>query len=236
MLVSIQEGEGLHGADAESAAGEPHPGGQRPGQHAGELVLPPSPEGIPVTQFARSPYLVGFETHGQRFVLLTVHIKYGDTPKERLPELQAFARHIAAELRDKASADAGHEETNLIVLGDFNIDKRGDNPLFQALIATGLVVPAALSGLKTTYGTEPKFYDHIAWFMGDLNLAYTGRAGVIDFSGAVYQELTLRSMSYRVSDHFPLWTEFSTDASEEQLAKALDLEPAAPEPLSTVPD
>lgn len=37
--------------------------------------------------------------------------------------------------------------------------------------------------------------------MGGLDLNYNDRAGVIDFTGAVYQGLTLRQMSYRVSDH-----------------------------------
>ena len=68
-------------------------------------------------------------------------------------------------------------------------------------------------GLKTTCGTEPKYYDHIAWFMGNMDLNFNDRAGVIDFADAVYPELTTRQMSYRVSDHFPLWVEFITDRS-----------------------
>jgi len=201
---------------------------------AGEIVLPPTPEGDPVTQFDRTPYLVGFRTRRERFTLLTAHIKYGTVPDDRLPELQALAAYIASEIRDRATAES--EENNLIVLGDFNIDRRGDNPLFQAFIATGLMVPDALRHLKTTYGTEAKHYDQIAWFMGEMDLLTTGQAGVIDFVGAAFKELTPREMSYRVSDHFPIWAEFLIDRSTEQMAETLGVDPGAPDPFSHIAD
>jgi endonuclease/exonuclease/phosphatase family metal-dependent hydrolase len=211
----------------------------QPSGLAGEIVLPPSADSsgapLPAEQFARTPYIVGFVAGEERFVLLTVHIKYGDVPEDRLPELRAMAEYAAFEIRDRARL-AESEEANVIVLGDFNIDKRGDNPLFQTFVSTGLIVPAELLGLKTTYGSEPKYYDHIAWFMGDFELDYSGRAGVIDFADAVYQEITMRQMSYRVSDHFPLWVEFITDHSAQQMAPTLGLDPAMPNPLEAVPD
>ncbi len=122
------------------------------------------------------------------------------------------------------------------MLGDFNIDERGSNPLFQAFVSSGLVVPAGLLNLQTTYGTKPKYYDQIAWFMGDLDLLVTQRAGVIDIAGAVFQELTLSQMSYRVSDHFPVWVEFQIDRSTEVMAETLGVDPGMPDPLGTVPD
>ena len=207
----------------------------QPSGLAGEIVLPPTKAGDPVQQFARTPYLVGFRCGEERFTLLTAHIKYGEVPEDRIEELRALAEYIAVEIRDRVRA-GDDEESNLIVLGDFNIDRRGDNPLFQAFVSTGLVVPEQLMGLKTTYGTEPKYYDHIAWFMGDLSLNYNRRAGVVDFAGAVYKELTLRQMSYRVSDHFPLWVEFIADRSTEQMAATLGVDPAMPDPLGVVPD
>ena len=72
--------------------------------------------------------------------------------------------------------------------------------------------------------------------MGDLGLLFNGRAGVINFAGATHQELDLRQMSYRVSDHFPLWVEFITDRSTEAMARTLEVDPAMPDPLGTVPD
>ena len=207
----------------------------QPSGLAGEIVLPPTEAGDPAEQFARTPYIVGFQCASERFALLTAHIKYGEVPADRLDELRAVARHIAVEIRDRATTHDA-EEGNVIVLGDFNIDKRGDNPLFQAFVSTGLMVPSQLWGLKTTYNTEPKYYDQIAWFMGDLNMLYNDRAGVIDFAGAAYKELTPRQMSYRISDHFPLWAEFVVDRSTEHMAHTLGVDPGMPDPLGTVPD
>jgi hypothetical protein len=213
---------------------------------AGEIVIPPresdDPEkvGTPVEQFDRAPYIVGFRAGDIRMTLLTAHIRFGkpdDPPEVRIPELTAFAKYVAEELRERSRiADA--EEGNLLVLGDFNIDARGDNPLFQAFISTGLFVPDELRGLKTTTGKEAKFYDQIAWFQGDINLNFNRRAGVIDFVGAVFKNLRSNQLPSRISDHFPIWVEFSVDRSVQTLATKLGSDPFGPDPLGTdvVPD
>ena len=203
---------------------------------SGQIVLPPAPEGHPVEQFDRTPYMVGFRAGREHFTLLTVHIRYGRSPEDRLPELRRFAHHTAVEIRDRVRSGSSREEPNLIVLGDFNIDKRHGNPLFDAFVETGLWVPEALRELRTTYGTEAKHYDQIAWFRDDFKLKPTGAAGKIDFARAVFQELSLFQMSFRVSDHFPLWIEFSTDRSEEQMVRALGVDPDRPDPFRDVAD
>jgi endonuclease/exonuclease/phosphatase family metal-dependent hydrolase len=207
----------------------------QPSGLAGEIVLAPTPAGDPVRQFARTPYAVGFRAGTTAFVLVTAHILFGAVPAEREPELRAIAAHVAREMRDRAER-APTEEGNLIVLGDFNIDRRGDDPLFQAFVSSGLTVPEPLREVRSAVGTVAKHYDQIAWFMGALDLPFSGRAGAIDFAGAVYRDLSLREMSFRVSDHLPLWVEFRLDRAEERLAQALGLDPAAPDPLSSVPD
>jgi endonuclease/exonuclease/phosphatase family metal-dependent hydrolase len=199
---------------------------------AGEIVLPAEAGGDPTQQFDRTPYIVGFQAAGERFALLTAHIRYGSNPSDRLGEIESLSRFIADEIRDRATA--GGEENNLIVLGDFNIDDRGDNPLFQAFVSTGLMVPAQLLNLKTTYSKKPKYYDQIAWFMGNLDLLTNDRAGVINFAGAVYPELDLRQMSFLVSDHFPVWVEFIIDRSKEQIADRLGIDPAMPDPFKAI--
>lgn len=202
----------------------------------GQVVLPPTPEGDPEEQFDRTPYLVGFRAGSQRFTLLTVHIRYGQNPTSRIPELRKFAHYAAREIRDRTRNGSSTEESNLIVLGDFNIDKRQGNPLFDVFVETGLWVPEALRDTRTTYGTQAKHYDQIAWFRDDFNLKPTGRAGKVNFAGAVFQELTLRGMSFRVSDHFPLWVEFLIDRSEEAMANALGINVDAPDPFADIPD
>lgn len=206
----------------------------QPSGLAGEIVLPQTDQGDPAEQFDRTPYIVGFRSGSDRFALLTTHIRYGDAPTDRVDELTALAEYTAKEMRRGAKPDS--EESNLIVLGDFNIDERSDNPLFQAFTATGLVVPPALLNVKSTCGSKTKHYDQIAWFMGDLDLLTSQRGGGIDFAGAIFQEMTLSQMSYRVSDHFPLWVEFVSDRSTEQMARVLGVDPAVPDPLGVVPN
>ena len=203
---------------------------------AGEIVLPPMANGDPAVQFARSPYVVGFRagpgTRPERFALLTCHIRYGDTPADRLPELQALAAYTAREIRDRSRFE-GAEETNLILLGDFNIDRRSlDDPLFQAFLSEGLWVPEAIRDFATTTGEQAKHYDQIAWFRDDFDLIVSGRAGVVDFVGACFPELSSRQLPSRMSDHYPLWVEFLTDRSTETMARTLGADPAAPDPLA----
>ncbi len=187
---------------------------------AGEIVLPETDEGKPADQFDRSPYVVGFEAGNERFVLVTAHIKYGRSLKGRKKEIADFAQYVAKEMRDRISQGRSVEQ-NLIVLGDFNINKRGEDPLYQEFKKTGLVVPRQLEGVTSTFGKEPKYYDQIAWFKEPFSLLYNDNAGSIDFAGDIFKELTNNQMSYRVSDHFPLWVEFRLDRSREQMAAAL---------------
>jgi len=203
---------------------------------AGQIVLPPTPEGDPEEQFDRTPYMVGFRAGKEEFTLLTVHIRYGARPADRIPELRKFAHYAAREIRDRTRSGSSAEEPNLIVLGDFNIDKRQGNPLFDVFVETGLWVPEALRDTRTTYGAQAKHYDQIAWFRDDFMLEPTGRAGKVDFAGAVFKDQTLRGMSFRVSDHFPLWVEFNIDRSEQAMARTLGVNAAAPEPFADVPD
>jgi hypothetical protein len=199
----------------------------------GEIVLPPTPLGDPMEQFDRTPYLVGFQAGSERFALLTAHIRYGTTPVDRVPELGNLAAYVAREIRDRARFQ-GAEEVNLVVLGDFNIDRRTSNPLFDAFVSTGLWVPEAIRSVSTTLGSQAKHYDQIAWFRDDLTLLTQGRAGVIDFTGAPFPEISPLQMSYRVSDHFPLWVEFITDRSVEAMARTLGVDPAMPDPFGGV--
>mgnify|MGYP003583016921 CR=1 FL=1 len=203
---------------------------------SGEIVLAPTPAGLP-EQFDRTPYVAGFRAGNGHFTLLAVDIRYGAVPADRLPELRQFARYTAEELRERTRSGQSREEPNLLVLGDFNIDKRQGNPLFDAFVETGLWVPEALQAVRTTAGQAAKHYDQIAWFQGDdFGLRPSGRAGSVDFAGAVFQGLTTAQVSPRISDHLPLWAEFTTDRSEEAMARVLGVDIAGPDPFAVVPD
>ncbi len=166
-------------------------------------------------QFARTPYAVSFRAGGKTSVLVTLHVLYGEDAEERLPELTAIAEWLADWARDINSWDH-----NLIALGDFNIDRRGD-ALHDAFGSTGLDIPEDLQEVPRTIFADPtkphldKFYDQITWFTGRnglpaLSLRYS-RGGYFDFtrSALTSRELTKTQLSWRISDHFPLWAEFS---------------------------
>ncbi len=186
---------------------------------ASELVVPPEwlteiGEHALTRQFARTPYAVSFKAGNTTFILVTLHVNYGKDAKGRIPELKAIARWMR-----EWAARSSKWSHNLIALGDFNIDRRGD-PLWQAFTSTGLTVPEGLTNIpRTVFANKnkpqtEKYFDQIAWFetskgVKKLSLEYV-RSGYVDFLPYVYQDTNLnkRSISYRVSDHYPLWTEF----------------------------
>jgi len=185
---------------------------------AAELVVPPDrleriEEDALRNQFVRTPYAVSFRREGNTFILVTLHILFGDTAAERIPELTEIA-HI---FRDWASR-SNRWGQNLLCLGDFNIDRQG-GALFDAFTGTGLTIPDFLLDQPRTIFDDPgdssddNFYDQIAWFTagpGALINLEPRTGGNFDFQPHVYtnQNLTRASVSFRISDHFPLWVEF----------------------------
>jgi endonuclease/exonuclease/phosphatase family metal-dependent hydrolase len=177
----------------------------------GEIVLPPGVDGSRPVQFARTPYAVSFTRSDVELILTTVHVMWGQ-PENRLPEIQAFAQWM------RAWADR-HDDwnRNLLVLGDFNLDRKG-NPLFDAFHSTGLSSPTELDAVPRTIFDDAKtqhFYDQIAWFSDAQGrstldeLTFTHHAGMFDFLSHVFPGLTKTEVSWRISDHYPLWVEFT---------------------------
>ena len=170
------------------------------------------PAGSLTEQFARTPYAVGFARGDTRFTLVTLHVLYGDAPADRIPELTAVSQWLA---RWSAGKDPWGE--NLIALGDFNIDRR-DDPLYRAFTSTGLRPPAALNHVPRTIFDDPDegpdnhhFYDQIAWFpegRAKLSMPFVN-AGTFDFTNDLVPADTEVQLSWRISDHLPLWCEFA---------------------------
>ncbi|GJL90628.1 endonuclease/exonuclease/phosphatase family protein [Hyphococcus sp.] len=185
---------------------------------AGELVIPHDwetviPSGALQRQFARTPYAVSFRAGKETFILVTLHIEYGGSSAGRIPELTG----IAEWMNDWARQTNSYGQ-NFMVLGDFNID-RYDDDLWNAFTSTGLTVPQQLNAVRRSIfadANDPmreKFYDQIAWFTSggrrQLNMEFLGGGG-FDFVPLLYTDLNMprSSMQYRMSDHYPLWTEF----------------------------
>ncbi|MCL2317170.1 MAG: endonuclease/exonuclease/phosphatase family protein [Actinomycetia bacterium] len=190
----------------------------QPSGLVGEIVLP-AVAGTPAQQFARSPYAVGFVRDGVELILATVHIMWGDKAGDRLPEVSAFAQWMRAWADRK-----GDWNKNLLVLGDFNLDRLGD-PLYDAFVSTGLWPPTVLNDVPRTIFDNDRdrhFYDQIAWFDNEVatakghkpgsllsGLAFTGNGGTVDFLPHVFRGLTKTEVSWRISDHYPLWVDFA---------------------------
>lgn len=191
----------------------------RPSGLAAELVVPEDElkkgrieEGALQEQFVRTPYAVSFISGGQTFILVTLHVKYGDSAAERTGELKGIAKWLS----EWAQRTEDYNQ-NLICLGDFNID-RSDDPNFQAFTSTGLEPPAELQGLSRTVSDKPgeeHYYDQIAWFTKGRKAKLTldfepgaGHAGRFGWNRHLLAEMDAQEASWHISDHYPLWVEF----------------------------
>jgi endonuclease/exonuclease/phosphatase family metal-dependent hydrolase len=183
-----------------------------------EIVIPEDPKKPRKhsldKQFARTPYAVGFKSGDKTFILITLHVYYGTDTSNRKSEL----KEIAMWLKNWA-LDANSWDHNLIALGDFNINRKGDE-LYDAFTSTGLRSPDDLDVCPRTIFSRPgesdthKFYDQIAWFLGvegepALSMNYI-KGGYFDFTDKVLKNRTLtkHQLSWHISDHYPLWAEF----------------------------
>lgn len=167
-------------------------------------------------QFARTPYAVSFARESGSLTLVTLHVTYGAAPADRIAELTEIAQWLA-----RWAKKGDPWGSSLIALGDFNIDRKGD-ALYDAFTSTGLTPPDALNYVPRTVFDDPDpksnpnhahFYDQIAWFHGPdgkplLSVDYTN-AGMFDFASNLIPAPSTVNLSWRISDHFPLWTEFS---------------------------
>lgn len=187
---------------------------------AAELVIPQDelddvgPDAIQ-RQFARTPYAVSFRCGETTFILVVLHVLWGTSATDRTPELRAIAEWL-----DRWARDINSWDHNLIALGDFNIDRK-DDERYKAFTSTGLTVPEDLHDVPRTLFSDPddptkgNFYDQIAWFTeadGRPALSLTHeQSGHFDFRDVALprRDLSKTSLSWRISDHYPLWTEFT---------------------------
>ena len=95
--------------------------------------------------------------------------------------------------------DDGRNEDDVIILGDFNAD---DQHFSELAHVPGITW--ALSGVKTNT-RKTKQYDNLV-FHSRATSEFIGRAGVVDFMREY--DLTLDE-ALEVSDHLPVWAEFS---------------------------
>lgn len=149
-------------------------------------------------QFARTPFIVYFQSEWMKLALCTVHIFFGDNAEgsaalaRREAEIAAFARALARKAGELGDSDSG---SFFVALGDFNIKAR-DHGTMAALTANGFEVPDRI--LEIPAGTNvarDKYYDQIAFYMGEDAGARRGHgriqiadAGIFDVFRHVFRE------------------------------------------------
>lgn len=126
----------------------------------------PKEEPAEALQFARTPFLVAFQSGWFRFSLCTAHLYYGEASgvalQRRINEIKGLV-HFFADRQDRDSEqekDRYGVVENYILLGDFNVVSPTHKTM-EALKSEGFVVPDAIDG-KTVRRLGDHFYDQIA--------------------------------------------------------------------------
>jgi exonuclease III len=141
-------------------------------------------------QFARSPFLVAFQSNWFRFSLCTVHIYYGKDSgpqlERRIDEIKQLVKFFA-DRQDEASKEERDRHgavENYILLGDFNVVSPNHKTM-EALKSKGFVVPEAIDGNKVRAEGD-HFYDQIAVRVKDPRFKVIG-GGMIDMFADVFR-------------------------------------------------
>lgn len=151
--------------------------------------------GDPDNLLHREPLVARFRTRGVHpdeaftFTLVNIHTDPHDTDRE----LDAMAEVYRVVRR------SGGDEDDVIVLGDLNVDDRNLGRLGQ--------IPGVYPLIRGVYTNtrQSKLYDNIVIHQPSTT-EYAGRSGVFD----VMRQFNLTGdQALTVSDHFPVWAEFS---------------------------
>jgi len=182
-------------------------------------------EYLATQSFWRAPYMCSFRAGNFDFIAIATHARWGKSVDGRKAELQMLADWIDARFKDKHV-----EDTDLIVMGDFNIPELDDD-LAKALTSHGLQVPEALVKLKAgdhvvggSNLLKDARYDQIL-HMPTLAARFSNLGGTLDFyiddvhikelfPGKSYDR---DQFSFQMSDHFPVWVQIKTDIEGQRL-------------------
>ena len=170
-------------------------------------------EYIPEFTWWRAPYMASFSAGNFDFVILTAHIRWGDSPWGRTREIEELANWLDLKRQQKHV-----EDRDFIVTGDFNIES---NEMYEALTSKGLVAPVALR--KGSFGTNlarDKRYDQILHYP-IYDDGFMNKGGVLDFYRGGIEQLFpgMKKMdfTFQLSDHLPMWVQINTNNDSHQL-------------------
>jgi endonuclease/exonuclease/phosphatase family metal-dependent hydrolase len=159
----------------------------------------------PADRMHREPMVASFETRvgaadGRRpfrFTLINVHTSPSEVAPSAIENEMNVLDDVFVRVREYDYQTTGEEDC--IMLGDLNVDTEGLRELGQ--------IPGveSIAGDIITNTRGSKTYDHILMDRS-MTREYTGRFGVVDFQ----RDLGLTpEQALAVSDHQPLWAEFS---------------------------
>jgi exonuclease III len=172
---------------------------------AGEIVLPKNKLIKGDIQFARTPFIVSFQSGWTKFSLCTVHIYFGADTGAKLERRKDEIDGIAKFLKKKADVD----KQTLMILGDFNIVDH-EHETMEKLIDNGFEIPSQIQEKPVGTNTfQTKYYDQIGirskseFFKLGEN---ANSAGAINFYRSVLRK-----------NQFPVYREYVVRAVEKQL-------------------
>jgi len=179
-----------------------------------------------VLEFARTPHIVSFRKNNCNFIVTNVHIFYGkgESFLYRKQELELLAEYL-----ESRSSSTNALDPDYIACGDFNIEQAlkdemttHDIPrkresekeilekLFDALTSKELIIPDAIRESPTNRD-QTKHYDQIGYHNYPDSTIKFEKGAAINWVGAVFQELSGKKLTTALSDHLPLWAEFSIE-------------------------
>lgn len=144
----------------------------------------------------REPFVARFRArtsspqNGFTFWLVNTHTDPDEVPEEVAALAEVFTVMLSAR----------PDEDDVILLGDLNANHSQMGPLGQIPGIQAVLPPGVMTNTRKT-----KAYDNIL-FDSRRTAEYTGRWGVVDLEAAF--GLT-REQALDVSDHLPVWAEFS---------------------------
>jgi endonuclease/exonuclease/phosphatase family metal-dependent hydrolase len=184
---------------------------------AGEIVLTPSNLIGDKKQFARTPFLVGFQSGWFTFKLCTVHIYFGSDSGEKLKQRIEEIDSIANNIKKRAK----RYKENLILLGDFNIFSP-EHKTMTALKKHGFVIPKGIKDHPSNM-YKTKHYDQIA-FMEKKGEVIHGKqansAGCYDYYRKVFSTRQFKDYQTIVKKNL----NDKLKGQKEKLAKETDAE------------
>ncbi len=81
-------------------------------------------------------------------------------------------------------------------------------------------MPPEMDDLKTNF-SRTKTFDKIAW-VNRKGFSFTGNLNVVPFGDVLYKKQKGKGAKKEISDHLPLWAEFSIDKLTQELTQIIN--------------